>query len=99
MLDALLAELRGIISQTEDDIRVYTLPVRIKVDRLGRQQLADGIMLIGDRPVDRAISALVGVATNSDFSGKKSEPVKKRFLSSSSDISYSVRMRLDSVKP
>jgi hypothetical protein len=61
--------------------------VRIKVDRLGRQQLADGIMLIGDRPVDRAISALVGVATNSDFSGKKSEPVKKRFLSSSSDIS------------
>ena len=64
MLDALLADLRGIISQSEDDIRAYTLPARIKVGRLGRQQLADGIMLIGDRPVDRAINALIGAAAN-----------------------------------
>lgn len=64
MLDVLLAELRRIISETEDDIRVYTLPARINVNRLGRQQLADGIMLTGDRPVDRAIEAFVGAASN-----------------------------------
>ncbi len=60
MLDALLAELRGIISPIHDDIRVYPLPGRIQVDRLGRQQLPEGVRLVGDRCVDTAIAALVG---------------------------------------
>lgn len=61
MLDTLLAELRGIISAADDDVRVYTLPTHIQVDRLGRQRLGESVMLIGDRPIDRAISAFVGV--------------------------------------
>ncbi len=64
LLDALLTDLGNIISQSEDDIRVYTLPTRMDVNRLGRQQLIDGVMLLGDRPAELAINEFVGVAEN-----------------------------------
>jgi CRISPR-associated protein Cas2 len=59
LLDSLLAELGDIIVTSEDDIRVYTLPTRVQVSRLGRQGMTDGILLVGNGPIDQAISMLV----------------------------------------
>ena len=59
VLDTLLDELNEIIEPRDDDIRVYTLPTRVQVNRLGRQRLAEGVMLVGNGPIDRALSTLV----------------------------------------
>lgn len=61
-IDNLLDELAGIIEPAEDDIRVYPLPHRLHVQRLGRQHLPEGIALLGNDRLDAGLRALVGEA-------------------------------------
>lgn len=64
-LDALLAELAGIIEPTEDDIRVYPLPKHPDIEHFGRQWLADGVSLLGADPAG-ALTAALADAANDD---------------------------------
>jgi CRISPR-associated protein Cas2 len=59
-IDALVAELAGIIEQAEDDIRIYPLPKQPDVVHYGRQWLADGIQLLGEDPLAAFSTALAG---------------------------------------
>jgi CRISPR-associated protein Cas2 len=57
-LGALVDELRGIIDERADDIRVYPLPSRVEVAQYGRQGLPDGIELVGGQFGGDKIAAL-----------------------------------------
>ena len=57
-IDALVAELAGIIEQAEDDIRIYPLPKQPDVVHYGRQWLAPGLQLLGEGPLEDTIAAL-----------------------------------------
>lgn len=46
VLDELLALLRGLINESEDDLRVYPLPTRPDVTRLGRGCFPEGVCLL-----------------------------------------------------
>lgn len=59
MLESLLLELSDIIVPSDDDIRLYTLPAHLQVSQLGRQRMSDGILLVGNGPIDQAISMMV----------------------------------------
>lgn len=59
-LDALLSELREILDDAQDDIRVYPLPARIEADRFGRQQLPEGLALLQGDSLGDGLLALVG---------------------------------------
>lgn len=59
-LDSLLRELRGLILDAEDDIRVYPLPVRLEVQRYGRQCLPEGLDLVRGDSLRDGLLALVG---------------------------------------
>ncbi len=45
----LVEELRDLIDERADDVRVYPLPSRIEVAQYGRQGLPDGVALVGGR--------------------------------------------------
>jgi CRISPR-associated protein Cas2 len=60
-IDALVAELNGIIEPSEDDIRIYPLPAKPDITHYGRQWLADGIHLLGDDPLGSLIQALAAL--------------------------------------
>lgn len=59
-IDALLSDLDGIISPTQDDIRVYPLPSRLDVSRYGRQHLPIGLDLIPGDHLREAFLSIVG---------------------------------------
>jgi CRISPR-associated protein Cas2 len=59
-LDNLLLLLDGLIEDAVDDIRVYPLPVRIAVDRYGRQELPVGLDLVRGDHLSEGLIALVG---------------------------------------
>lgn len=54
----LVAELRGIIDERADDVRVYPLPSRVEVAQYGRQGLPEGIELVGGRLGGEKLAAL-----------------------------------------
>jgi CRISPR-associated protein Cas2 len=55
---ALVDELRGIIDERADDVRVYPLPSRAEVAQYGRQGLPEGVVLAGGRFGGEKIAAL-----------------------------------------
>ena len=57
-IGVLLAELRGIIDERADDVRVYPLPAQVEVSQFGRQGLPEGIQLMGDRFVGEDLEGL-----------------------------------------
>ncbi len=48
-IGVLLSELRSVIDERADDVRVYPLPERVEVATYGRQGLPEGIQLLGGR--------------------------------------------------
>ncbi len=54
----LVADLRDIIDERADDVRVYPLPSRVEVAQYGRQGLPDGIELVGGQLGGEKIAAL-----------------------------------------
>jgi len=54
----LVAELRSLIDERADDIRVYPLPDRVEVAQYGRQGFPEGIELVGGRFGGEKIAAL-----------------------------------------
>ncbi len=56
----LLGELRTIIDERVDDIRVYPLPKKLEAVHMGRQALPNGVDLVGATPAASGIALLVG---------------------------------------
>lgn len=44
-------EIQGLLDERADDVRIYTLPSRVKTNTLGNQALTDGIRLLGNQQV------------------------------------------------
>ena len=49
LVGGLLADLRLLMDEREDDIRLYPLPARVEVSQFGRQGFPNGIALVGGR--------------------------------------------------
>lgn len=58
-LDALLGDLKSIIDERWDDIRVYRLPSQLDVEHYGRQMLPEGVQILGDDSITKNIDRLV----------------------------------------
>ncbi|MEJ2389204.1 MAG: CRISPR-associated endonuclease Cas2 [Chromatiaceae bacterium] len=59
-LQDLLGELKALIDERADDIRVYPLPARLEVVRYGRQALPSGVDLVGTDAASAGVAELVG---------------------------------------
>lgn len=46
-IESFLGELRGLIDEGEDDVRLYPLPASVEVTQYGRQGVTEGIELVG----------------------------------------------------
>jgi CRISPR-associated protein Cas2 len=58
-LQAILAELRALIDQRQDDVRAYPLPREVDYQHLGRQLLPEGVTLAGHQVPGRLVSSAV----------------------------------------
>ncbi len=59
-LKRLLEELERLIDPQADDVRVYPLPERPHIHQLGCACKMEGVMLLGNRPIEQTITAMLG---------------------------------------
>lgn len=59
-LKQLLDVLERLIDPRADDVRVYPLPEHPQIHQLGCSHKAEGVMLLGHRPIEQAITAILG---------------------------------------
>jgi CRISPR-associated protein Cas2 len=61
-IGAFVVDLRGLIDERDDDVRIYPLPSRIEVEQYGRQGLPVGVTLVGDGTAGQDIAGLAARA-------------------------------------